>query len=364
MAERSDEKRESGHGSLMEGLPTDRLIQELENLIAALGQRALSAVTEKAGGGVKRLAHPGGDGDGLKEAVAAGGRQLVEHIPLKAVAGAGLSKVKDKAIEALPGGGGGDKDGGKKIKVVNIVEEIDVGVPVSVAYNQWTQFEDYPSFMKKVERVEQESETELEWKAQIFFSHREWHSTVIEQVPDEKIVWQSKAEKGHVDGAVTFHEIAPNLTRILMVLQYHPQGFFEGTGNLFRAQGRRVRLELKHFRRQVMTEALLNPDEVRGWRGEVRDGEVVRTDEEVREEEEEREAAAEAEEEAEYEDEYEDEDQGPRQEDEYEDEEDEEEDEEAEEDEEEEPEEEEPEEVPEKKPAPSARRRSSRAKSR
>lgn len=355
MAERSDEKRGSGHGSVLEGLPTDRLIQELENFIAALGERALSAVTERASGGVKRLAHPGGDGDGLKEAVAAGGRQLVEHVPLKAVAGAGLSKVKDKAKEALPGGGADQKDGDKKIKVVNIVEEIDVGVPVSVAYNQWTQFEDYPSFMKKVERVEQESETELEWKAQIFLSHREWHSTVIEQVPDEKIVWQSKGEKGHVDGAVTFHEIAPNLTRILLVLQYHPQGLFEGTGNLLRAQGRRVRLELKHFRRQVMTQALLNPEEVRGWRGEVRDGEVVRTDEEVREEEErEREEAEGAEpEEAEYEDEYEGEDEDYEAEDEGSPPEEEEE-------EEEEPEEEEPEE----RPAPSARRRSSRAKSR
>ncbi|TQK42650.1 putative membrane protein [Streptomyces sp. SLBN-118] len=358
MAERSDEKRGSGHGSLLEGLPTDRLIQELENLLAALGQRALSAVTEKASGGVKHLAHPGGDGDGLKEAVAEGGRQLVEHIPLKAVAGAGLSKVKDKAKEALPGGGGGDKDGGKKVKVVNIVEEIDVGVPVSVAYNQWTQFEDYPSFMKKVERVEQESETELDWKAQIFLSHREWHSTVIEQVPDERIVWRSKAEKGHVDGAVTFHEIAPNLTRILLVLQYHPQGLFEGTGNLFRAQGRRVRLELKHFRRQAMSQALLNPEEVRGWRGEVRDGEVVRTDEEVREEEEgeREEAEGEEPEEAEYVDEdedYEAEDEGSPPEDE----------EEEEEEEEEEPEEEEEEEEPEEKPAP-ARRRSSRAKSR
>ncbi|WP_405998909.1 SRPBCC family protein [Streptomyces sp. NBC_00829] len=362
MAERSDEKRGSGHQSLLEGLPTDRLIQELENFIAALGERALSAVTERASGGVKRLAHPGGDGGGLKEAVAAGGRQLVEHVPLKAVAGAGLSKVKDKAKEALPGGGGGDKDGDKKIKVVNIVEEIDVGVPVSVAYNQWTQFADYPSFMKKVERVEQESETELEWKAQIFFSHREWHSTVIEQVPDEKIVWRSKAERGHVDGVVTFHEVAPNLTRILLVLMYHPQGFFEGTGNLFRAQGRRVRLELKHFRRHAMTEAILNPDEVRGWRGEVRDGEVVRTDEEVREEEErEREEVEAAEpEDAQYEDEYEDEGEGEG--------EDEAEDYEAEDQgsrpEDEEEEEEEPEEDLEEKPAPSARRRSSRAKPR
>ena len=99
-------------------------------------------------------------------------------------------------------------------------------------------------------------------------------------MPDDKIVWRSKGAKGHVDGAVTFHELAPNLTRILVVLEYHPQGLFEHTGNIWRAQGRRARLELKHFRRHVMTEAMLHPDEVEGWRGLIGDGEVVPEDEE------------------------------------------------------------------------------------
>ncbi|MQA93058.1 MAG: cyclase, partial [Gemmatimonas sp.] len=93
------------------------------------------------------------------------------------------------------------------------------------------------------------------------------------------IVWRSEGQKGHVDGAVTFHELGPNLTRILVVLEYHPQGFFERTGNIWRAQGRRARLELKHFRRYVMTETILHPDDVEGWRGEIRDKEVVRSGE-------------------------------------------------------------------------------------
>ncbi|MFI1396643.1 SRPBCC family protein [Streptomyces sp. NPDC020681] len=340
----------------MEELPTERLVQEAENLIAAMGERAISTLTGKASSGISRLKNVGGDNGGLgvKEAVAAGGRNLVKHAsPLK-MAESGLSAAKDKVKEAIPGvGGGGGK--GHDTKVVNIVEEIDVGVPVSVAYNQWTQFEDFPSFMKKVESVEQESETELAWKAQIFLSHREWTATVVEQVPDEKIVWHSKGEKGHVDGAVTFHEVAPNLTRILLVLQYHPQGVFEGTGNLFRAQGRRARLELKHFRRHVMTQTLLNPEEVHGWRGEVRDGEVVRSDEEVREEEA-GEGEAQEPEEDEYEDqgEYEDQDEG-----EYEDEDEDVEGEDVERDEEED---QEPEEAPEEKPKPARRRSRARAR--
>jgi hypothetical protein len=119
----------------------------------------------------------------------------------------------------------------------------------------------------------------------VFWSHRRWEAQILEQVPDEKIVWRSKGEKGHVDGAVTFHEIAPNLTRILVVLEYYPQGLFERTGNLWRAQGRRARLELKHFRRHVMTEVIQNPDEVEGWRGEISEGELERDHDEVVEEE-------------------------------------------------------------------------------
>jgi hypothetical protein len=71
--------------------------------------------------------------------------------------------------------------------------------------------------------------------------------------------------------------LAPNLTRIIVVLEYHPKGLFERTGNLWRAQGRRARLELKHFRRHVMTQTVLHPDDVEGWLGEIRDGEVVDT---------------------------------------------------------------------------------------
>ncbi|MEU7244751.1 SRPBCC family protein [Streptomyces sparsogenes] len=263
MAEQSDgDRREGGLGTLTKELPTDRLIQETQNLISALGERALSTVSHL------------GDGGG-------GGLKLPMKPMLKAGAKRFATKIKDKVKDAIPGlGGGGGGGKGKKLKVTNIVEEIDVGVPVSVAYNQWTQFEDFPSFMKKVENVDQTSDTENDWKAQIFLSHREWHAEIIDQVPDQHIVWRSRGAKGHVDGVISFHEVAPRLTRIVVVLQYHPQGFFEHTGNLWRAPGRRARLELKHFRRHVMSEVLLHPDEVQGWRGEIHDGEVVQKEDE------------------------------------------------------------------------------------
>ena len=166
-----------------------------------------------------------------------------------------------------------DKD--KKLKFINIVEELDLPVPRAVAYRAWTQFEEFPSFMKKVENVEQQEDQTVEWKAQIFWSHRSWTAEIVDQVPNERIAWRSKGEKGHVDGAVTFHELTPDLTRMLVNLEYYPQGLFERTGNLWRAQGRRARLELKFFRRYLTSEVLLHQDEVEGWSGEIHDGEVT-----------------------------------------------------------------------------------------
>ena len=163
MAEKTDDQHTGGTGTLAQQLPTDRLKQESQSLLTALGEKALSSVSSI------------GEGGGL------GG--MVKPL-MKAGLGKVKDKVMDKAKEAIPGlGGGGGKD--KKLKVTNIVEQIDVGAAVSLTYNLWTQFEDFPSFMKKAEDVSQESETEMEWKAQ---SHRKWHSEILEQVPDKRII--------------------------------------------------------------------------------------------------------------------------------------------------------------------------------
>jgi uncharacterized membrane protein len=253
--------------------PMDRLKQEARGLMGALGDRAVASVRDKVEGAAGRLTDYVGDGGGpgLMAAVTGAKGMAEGKGPVRSMLGAGMKAVTEK----FRGKGGGGK--GKKLKVTNIVESIDVGVPVRLAYNQWTQFADFPGFMKKVESVETaKEEQKLNWKAQVLWSHRTWEATIQQQTPDDKIVWRSKGAKGHVDGAVTFHEIAPNLTRVLLVLEYHPQGLFEHTGNIWRAQGRRARLELKHYRRHLMAEAILHPDEIEGWRGVIEDGEVVK----------------------------------------------------------------------------------------
>lgn len=253
--------------------PAEQLKGAVQELVTTVGERAVSSVSDKVSSTTKRLSDYAdrSGGEGLKAALAGAGKLAEGKSPMRAALSAGMSKIKDK-IKGMFGGGGGK---GGKLKVTNIVETIDIGAPVELVYAQWTRFTEFPRFMKKVENVEQVSDEKLEWKAQIFLSHRSWESTILEQVPNKRIIWRSKGEKGHVDGAVSFHEIAPGLTRVSLVLEYHPQGLFERTGNIWRAQGRRVRLELKHFRRHVMTDALLHPDDVEGWMGEIRDGEVV-----------------------------------------------------------------------------------------
>ncbi|GAA3355403.1 hypothetical protein GCM10017744_017810 [Streptomyces antimycoticus] len=271
MAEEIPKGRAGGGGAL----PTDRLVKEAQGLLAALGERALESVTHLGKNpGTASLGPLKGGLEQVKEKVVDTAKEQVKEKVKDQV----KEKVVDKAKSFIPGlGGGGDSGkGGKKLKVTNIVEQIDVGAPLSLTYNLWTEWENFPSYMKKVEDVQNQGEdegedeepgTESEWKAQVFWSHRKWQAEVVEQVPDKRIIWTSRADKGHVDGTITFHELAPELTRILFVLEYWPQGFMERTGNLWRAQGRRVRLELKHFRRHLMREVLLNP--TRSWAGAV-----------------------------------------------------------------------------------------------
>ncbi|WP_433062740.1 SRPBCC family protein [Dactylosporangium sp. CS-033363] len=246
----------------------------LGDLAAVAGRRAVDAAGKRVGSLTDRLTEYAGESGSTKmKAAAAGAEKLAEgRSPMRAALSSGWAGLKEKVKGVF--GGGGSKP--KKLKLTNIEEQLDVGVPVRVAYNTWTQFADFPSFMKKVESVEQESDEKTNWKAQVFWSHRTWEATIVQQIPDYNVVWRSKGAKGHVDGSVTFHEIGPRLTRVMLAMEYHPQGLFERTGNLWRAQGRRARLEFKHYRRHVMTQSILDPDGVEGWRGEIHDGEVVK----------------------------------------------------------------------------------------
>jgi hypothetical protein len=255
------------------------LRDEFGDFLSGLAQQWADKASDKVAGLTDRL---GDVAEGQGGLMGVGSRVMKGDSPLKAMVGQKVKDAKDKVVgktkDAFSGGGGG---GGNKggVKAVNIMESLDVGVPLRSAYDQWTRFEDFSGFTKGVHGVNRsdENETESDWNVKVGPSSRSWKATVQEQVPDERIVWTSEGAKGSTHGAVSFHELGPSLTRILVVVEYSPAGFFEKTGNLWRAQGRRLRLDLKHFGRHVTLNA---DEEIEGWRGEIRDGEVVRTHEE------------------------------------------------------------------------------------
>ncbi|MFD5875899.1 SRPBCC family protein [Streptomyces sp. NPDC060322] len=251
-----------------------RLKEELTDYLEARAQHAVSSLGHKLGETASRLGEPGqGGGPSPWKSLSKGGQALAEgKSPTKAALTAGASHAKDVVADKVKGlFGKGSKSGGGKSKSVLISEDIDVGVPVREAYDQWTQFQEFSTFAKGVVSVEKSDDTSSNWKVKVAKSTRSWKASVTEQIPDERISWTTEGAKGTVKGVVTFHRVTDNLTRVLLVLEYFPKGLFEKTGNIWRAQGRRARLDLKLYRKFLM----MRGEATDGWRGEIRDGEVV-----------------------------------------------------------------------------------------
>jgi uncharacterized membrane protein len=207
--------------------------------------------------------------------------------------GGGGGGLLSKAASILPGVGGGSGGGdGKYTKKLRLVTKLaqDVAVPRRVAYNQWTQYEDFPDFMKGVISVEPEDELTQKWTVKIGPSKRTFTGEVQEQVPDERIEWKGTDGTQHY-GVVTFHELDENLTRVQIEMEYYPQGFIEKVGNIFLAARRKARKDLRLFKHYME----LENEETGSWRGEISEGEVVESDDS---EEGEEEATEEGEEEA------------------------------------------------------------------
>lgn len=145
-----------------------------------------------------------------------------------------------------------------------IEESIEVNAPVSATYNQWTQFEDFPKFMKDVCEVRQLDDTHLHWRAEIAGKEEEWDAEITEQIPDQRIAWRSTSGAEHT-GVVTFHKISDSTTRIMVQIDYSPKGFMEGLGDALEAVKMQVRGDLQRFKEFLETRG----SETGGWRGSV-----------------------------------------------------------------------------------------------
>jgi uncharacterized membrane protein len=151
--------------------------------------------------------------------------------------------------------------------MASVVESIDVEVPVSTAYNQWTQFEEFPRFMEGVKSVTQTDDTHLHWVAEIAGKEKEWDAEVTEQHADERVAWNSISGADNA-GVVTFHRIDDRTTRVTLQLDAEPEDAIESVGTALGFLQRRVKGDLERFKEYIESRGV----ESGAWRGEVEAG--------------------------------------------------------------------------------------------
>ena len=150
-----------------------------------------------------------------------------------------------------------------------VEKSIEVEVPVRTAYNQWTQFEEFPSFMESVESVTQLDDTHVRWVVQIAGKRHEWEAEITYQDPDRHIAWRSVDGKTNT-GSVRFDSLGDERTRMRVRMTWEPEGAAESAGEKLGVDDRGVRADLKRFKELIEGRG----GETGAWRGEVREGEV------------------------------------------------------------------------------------------
>ena len=198
-------------------------------------------------------------------------RNIVLFVSGTAMVVMAVPAARQKLARLVRGGGDnwapGDLSESGTSKQAAIQEEIEVAVPVATAYNQWTQFEEFPRFMEGVDEVRQLDDTLLHWAATVAGKHAEWDAKILEQQPDRRIVWESVDGK-HTRGTVSFEELGPDRSRIRLQMSYAAEGVTEKVGSAIGLDNRRIRGDLQRFR------DLIEADQVAtgSWRGEIKDG--------------------------------------------------------------------------------------------
>jgi len=216
---------------------------------------------------------------GAKDTVGKGLKEGVDKTADKAGGATGVAKkVAKDALpgkDAIPGMGGGDggqkneAEGAGKGRRMPVQQSADIGAPIKNVYNEWTQFEEWPKFMHRLQSVSQEDETHVSFKTKIWGFTREFKAEIVEQRPDERIKWKVNEGVTHT-GVVTFHELADRLTRVEVTLDLEPGGLIEKAARGMRHVKRAVRADLARFKAYVM----MNEEVDGAWRGKIEDGEV------------------------------------------------------------------------------------------
>ncbi|HXS33899.1 MAG TPA: SRPBCC family protein [Solirubrobacterales bacterium] len=230
---------------------------------------------------VKRIGGSGAEkGSGLVEKVTEGAKDTVGKGVKDAVgdtaekAGGAPGFAKEIGKKMLPGGGGESKGKGTpgvgKGRRMPIQQAVDIGVPLSTAYNQWTQFEEWPQFMHRLDQATQEDDCTISFRTKVWGMSKEFTGQIVEQRPDERIQWSVNEGVIHT-GVVTFHELASSLTRVQVSLDVEPGSLIEKAARGMRHVKRAVRGDLARFKAYIEMQEI----ETGAWRGVIHDGELV-----------------------------------------------------------------------------------------
>ncbi len=146
-----------------------------------------------------------------------------------------------------------------------VTESVDVHVPVRTAYDQWTQVESFPHFMKCVQSVRQIDATHSHWVVNMAGAVREFDTEITEQQPDDRIAWKSTSGQNEHAGVVTFHRLGDSDTRVTVQFEWKPEGFLENLGSAIGADSRQVKSDAQRFKKFIEKRG----SQTGGWRGEV-----------------------------------------------------------------------------------------------
>jgi uncharacterized protein YndB with AHSA1/START domain len=238
-------------------------VQEKVQDIAGNGSKTKEALTAAAVSAVGALA--ASKGPDLIRRVTGGieekGENEAEEMGEKAVAGAkkslGNAGPMGKVASKMMGGGGDDeKDGGgggKKTRRLPIQRWTDVAAPIDEVYEAWTKFDQFPRFMHRVLNVEQKGRDKISWTEKIWFSSRQWEGRVTEKRKNDRIVWKTTSGMSH-KGVVSFHKLADNLTRVMITMEFEPNGMMEKMASGLRFVKRAVQADLARFKAYVEME--------------------------------------------------------------------------------------------------------------
>jgi uncharacterized membrane protein len=236
MAEENGSKAGDAAQSVLASLKSKEVVipavATAASVVAYAARKGASEAKGKLEGEAEKLGEEGAEG--AKKGITSGG-------------GGALGKLASKAV-----GGGGGSGGGKakKTRRLPIQRYTDIAAPVGTVYEKWTQFEEFPNFMHRVLNVKQEEDDKVTWDEKIWFSSRHWEGEITERKRNKRIAWKTTSGMAHA-GVVTFHKLDDELTRVMVDMDFVPQGMIEKMASGLRFVKRAVQSDLARFKAYV-----------------------------------------------------------------------------------------------------------------